>query len=85
MRARMAAKVGFDAGCAISTILTSASRGGEFVCGISNPQNWPERTLCAYLRVSRQPAASASSTEQNQRVPLLICILIWEYQRLVVV
>jgi len=38
-----------------------------------------------YLRVSRQPAASASSTEQNQRVPLLICILICEYQRLVVV
>ena len=36
-----------------------------------------------YLRVSRQPAASASSTEQNQRVPLLIFILIWVYQRLV--
>jgi hypothetical protein len=36
-----------------------------------------------YLLVSRQPAASASSTEQNQRVPLAICILIWEYQRLV--
>ena len=33
--------------------------------------------------VSRQPAASASSTEQNQRVPLLICILICAYQRLV--
>ena len=30
-----------------------------------------------------QPAASASSTEQNQRVPLAICILIWAYQRLV--
>jgi hypothetical protein len=38
-----------------------------------------------YLLVSRQPAASASSTEQNQRVPLLICILIWAYQRLLVV
>jgi hypothetical protein len=36
-----------------------------------------------YLFVSRQPAASASSTEQNQRVPLLILILIWVYQRLV--
>ncbi len=35
-----------------------------------------------YRLVSRQPAASASSTEQNQRVPLLICILIWAYQRL---
>ena len=36
-----------------------------------------------YRLVSRQPAASASSTEQNQRVPLLICILICAYQRLV--
>ena len=36
-----------------------------------------------YRRVSRQPAASASSTEQNQRVPLVIFILIWAYQRLV--
>src|ERR1700676_960940 len=36
-----------------------------------------------YRRVSRQPAASASSTEQNQRVPLLIFILICAYQRLV--
>jgi len=36
-----------------------------------------------YRLVSRQPAASASSTEQNQRVPLLICILIFAYQRLV--
>ena len=36
-----------------------------------------------YRFVSRHPAASASSTEQNQRVPLLICILIWAYQRLV--
>jgi len=35
-----------------------------------------------YRFVSRQPAASASSTEQNQRVPLLIFILIWVYQRL---
>src|ERR1700733_14026870 len=35
-----------------------------------------------YLRVSRQPAASASSTEQNQRVPLLIFISILAYQRL---
>ena len=37
----------------------------------------------AYLLVSRQPAASASSTEQNQRVPLLIVIWILAYQRLV--
>jgi len=36
-----------------------------------------------YLLVSRQPAASASSTEQNQRVPLLILISILAYQRLV--
>ena len=36
-----------------------------------------------YRRVSRQPAASASSVEQNQRVPLLIVILICRYQRLV--
>src|ERR1700730_11978275 len=35
-----------------------------------------------YLLVSRQPAASASSTEQNQRVPLLMCIWIFAYQRL---
>jgi len=33
--------------------------------------------------VSRQPAASASSTEQNQRVPLEIFISIFAYQRLV--
>src|SRR5436190_8393546 len=33
--------------------------------------------------VSRQPAASASSTEQNQRVPLEIFIWILAYQRLV--
>jgi hypothetical protein len=35
-----------------------------------------------YRLVSRQPARSASSVEQNQRVPLAICILIWAYQRL---
>ena len=45
-------------------------------------QNAIVRTML-YLFVSRQPAASASSTEQNQRVPLLIFILIWVYQRLV--
>jgi len=39
--------------------------------------------LALHRRVSRQPAASASSTEQNQRVPLLMCILICAYQRLV--
>jgi hypothetical protein len=38
--------------------------------------------IMLYRLVSRQPAASASSTEQNQRVPLLTCILIWAYQRL---
>ncbi len=37
----------------------------------------------AQRRVSRQPAASASSTEQNQRVPLAMFILIFAYQRLV--
>jgi hypothetical protein len=37
----------------------------------------------SYRLVSRQPAASASSVEQNQRVPLLICIWIFAYQRLV--
>src|SRR5664279_1200919 len=42
-----------------------------------------EATKSPYRLVSRQPAASASSTEQNQRVPLLTCILIWAYQRLV--
>src|SRR4051795_3370214 len=36
-----------------------------------------------YRLVSRQPAASASSTEQNQRVPLEIFISIFAYQRLV--
>ena len=36
-----------------------------------------------YLLVSRQPAASASSTEQNHRVPLLTFIWIFAYQRLV--
>jgi hypothetical protein len=35
-----------------------------------------------YRLVSRQPAASASSTEQNQRVPLLTFIWIFAYQRL---
>jgi hypothetical protein len=39
--------------------------------------------LARYRRVSRQPAASASSTEQNQRVPLLIFISILAYHRLV--
>ena len=39
--------------------------------------------FASYRRVSRQPAASASSTEQNQRVPLETFILIWAYQRLV--
>jgi hypothetical protein len=38
---------------------------------------------CGQRRVSRQPAASASSTEQNQRVPLEIFISIFAYQRLV--
>jgi len=38
--------------------------------------------LRCYRRVSRQPAAWASSTEQNQRVPLLIFMLILAYQRL---
>jgi hypothetical protein len=37
----------------------------------------------SYRLVSRQPASSASSAEQNQRVPLLIFILICAYQRLV--
>src|SRR3954463_9761400 len=41
------------------------------------------RSDVGYLLVSRQPASSASSTEQNQRVPLLIFILICAYQRLV--
>jgi hypothetical protein len=36
-----------------------------------------------YRRVSLHPAASASSTEQNQRVPLEIFISIFAYQRLV--
>jgi hypothetical protein len=35
-----------------------------------------------YRLVSRQPAASASSTEQNQRVPFDIFISIFAYQRL---
>ena len=38
---------------------------------------------CGQRLVSRQPAASASSTEQNQRVPLEIFIWIFAYQRLV--
>src|SRR5437773_1867124 len=38
---------------------------------------------CGQRRVSRQPAASASSTEQNQRVPLEMFIWIFAYQRLV--
>jgi hypothetical protein len=42
-----------------------------------------EATEDRYRLVSRQPAASASSTEQNQRVPLLTCIWIFAYQRLV--
>src|SRR5713226_10326946 len=41
------------------------------------------RSKTRYRLVSRQPAASASSTEQNQRVPFEICILIFAYQRLV--
>src|ERR1700680_3525595 len=39
-------------------------------------------SIMLYRLVSRQPAASASSTEQNQRVPFATCILIWAYQRL---
>jgi hypothetical protein len=39
--------------------------------------------ITRHRRVSRQPAASASSTEQNQRVPLVIFISILAYQRLV--
>ena len=46
-------------------------------------EGWGEEGRVRYRRVSRQPAASASSTEQNQRVPLLIFILICAYQRLV--
>ena len=42
-----------------------------------------ERLKKNYRRVSRQPAASASSTEQNQRVPFEIFISIFAYQRLV--
>lgn len=38
--------------------------------------------LRGYRLVSRQPAASASSTEQNQRVPLLTFIWIFAYHRL---
>jgi hypothetical protein len=38
--------------------------------------------IMLYRLVSRQPARSASSTEQNQRVPFETCILIWAYQRL---
>lgn len=69
----------------------NAGLGRLFVLNMVLPEN--RLTLCAnaalrvrtmlYLLVSRQPAASASSTEQNQRVPLLIFILIWAYQRLV--
>ena len=51
---------------------------------VSNHVGHGMRVLAAahYRRVSRQPAASASSTEQNQRVPLLIFIWILAYQRL---
>jgi hypothetical protein len=41
------------------------------------------KTDYPYRFVSRQPAASASSTEQNQRVPFETFILICAYQRLV--
>jgi hypothetical protein len=62
--------------CALSVPVTSSAPRCQ-VAKISTP------TQTRYRLVSRQPAASASSTEQNQRVPLLICILIFAYQRLV--
>ncbi|OIQ71460.1 hypothetical protein GALL_469240 [mine drainage metagenome] len=50
------------------------------VAALLTMRSWHEASI--YRRVSRQPAASASSTEQNQRVPLLIFISIFAYQRL---
>ncbi len=58
----------------------------DFGASVMLPGIWSfggVRQNSPYRRVSRQPAASASSTEQNQRVPFEICILIWAYQRLV--
>ena len=59
-----------------------AGGGDQWLCGFY--ARGPVKKSI-YLLVSRQPAASASSTEQNQRVPLLIFILIWAYHRLFLV
>ncbi len=69
--------------CAPDDRLREAIHGYEERLGLLRrfaPGNDGERI---YRLVSRQPAASASSTEQNQRVPLLMCIWIFAYQRLV--
>ena len=61
-----------------------ASLIGRFRHCRSSASHRSEREVIEnYRLVSRQPAASASSTEQNQRVPLLIFISILAYQRLV--
>ena len=61
-----------------SASFVTAANGGLCL----SPQAGRGKKVC-YRLVSRQPAASASSTEQNQRVPLLIFISIFAYQRLV--
>ena len=60
-------------------ILSPRAERGGFDAGRGYERNQRSH----YRRVSRQPAASASSTEQNQRVPLSIFMLIRAYQRLV--
>ena len=89
MRARMAAKGGFTLGALFWGFYhpdrVVARSFAEYQIRKMSRENEPGQARPAYLRVSRQPAASASSTEQNQRVPLLICILICAYQRLFVV
>ena len=55
----------------------------SFCKNSTSPRKRGEVKKNSYRRVSRQPAASASSTEQNQRVPFEIFISIFAYQRLV--
>jgi hypothetical protein len=69
--------------CAPDDRLREAIHGYEesLDCFVASLLAMTEKNI--YRLVSRQPAASASSTEQNQRVPLEMCIWIFAYQRLV--
>ena len=69
-------RFGLTGDCAPSVSVTSSAPRCQAPKGSTSG-------LWCYRLVSRQPASSASSTEQNQRVPLEIFISIFAYQRLV--